>query len=202
MPETVFDVIVIGAGPTGENVADRAVKGGLTAAIVESNLAGGECSYCGVHSQQGIAPQFGGAAGRAARGWRETGHYRPARCLRCSGAAHPLHRLLEGRQPGGMDQERQGHLCARPWTAGGRANRRSGRRRWFRHAAHRAPCRCHLHGNQSHASSCPRTLPKLRPGPIGKPPAPIVSRAVWPCSEADLWRANWARPSITSVPGK
>lgn len=45
MPETFFDVIVIGAGPTGENVADRAVKGGLTAAIVESNLVGGECSY-------------------------------------------------------------------------------------------------------------------------------------------------------------
>jgi pyruvate/2-oxoglutarate dehydrogenase complex dihydrolipoamide dehydrogenase (E3) component len=45
MPETLFDVIVIGAGPTGENVADRAVKGGLTAAIVEVNLAGGECSY-------------------------------------------------------------------------------------------------------------------------------------------------------------
>jgi pyruvate/2-oxoglutarate dehydrogenase complex dihydrolipoamide dehydrogenase (E3) component len=45
MPETLFDVIVIGAGPTGENVADRAVKGGLTAAIVESKLAGGECSY-------------------------------------------------------------------------------------------------------------------------------------------------------------
>src|SRR3984885_13243441 len=45
MPETLFDVIVIGAGPTGENVADRAVKGGLTASIVESNLAGGECSY-------------------------------------------------------------------------------------------------------------------------------------------------------------
>jgi pyruvate/2-oxoglutarate dehydrogenase complex dihydrolipoamide dehydrogenase (E3) component len=43
--ETAFDVIVIGAGPTGENVADRAVKGGLTAAIVESYLVGGECSY-------------------------------------------------------------------------------------------------------------------------------------------------------------
>jgi dihydrolipoamide dehydrogenase len=43
--ETVFDVIVIGAGPTGENAAARAVKGGLTAAIVESNLVGGECSY-------------------------------------------------------------------------------------------------------------------------------------------------------------
>ncbi|MEU3168117.1 NAD(P)/FAD-dependent oxidoreductase [Streptosporangium sp. NPDC006930] len=40
-----FDVVVVGAGPAGENVADRAVKGGLTAAIVERNLAGGECSY-------------------------------------------------------------------------------------------------------------------------------------------------------------
>jgi pyruvate/2-oxoglutarate dehydrogenase complex dihydrolipoamide dehydrogenase (E3) component len=45
MPENSFDVIVIGAGPTGENVAQRAVKGGLTAAIVESRLVGGECSY-------------------------------------------------------------------------------------------------------------------------------------------------------------
>src|SRR5580693_9929470 len=41
----VYDVIVIGAGPTGENVAQRAVRGGLTAAVVESELAGGECAY-------------------------------------------------------------------------------------------------------------------------------------------------------------
>jgi pyruvate/2-oxoglutarate dehydrogenase complex dihydrolipoamide dehydrogenase (E3) component len=40
-----YDVIVLGAGPTGENVAQRAVRGGLTAAIVESELVGGECSY-------------------------------------------------------------------------------------------------------------------------------------------------------------
>jgi pyruvate/2-oxoglutarate dehydrogenase complex dihydrolipoamide dehydrogenase (E3) component len=40
-----YDVIVIGAGPTGENVADRAVRGGLSAVIVESELVGGECSY-------------------------------------------------------------------------------------------------------------------------------------------------------------
>ena len=40
-----YDVIVLGAGPTGENVADRAVRGGLTVAVVESELVGGECSY-------------------------------------------------------------------------------------------------------------------------------------------------------------
>ncbi|MFB2581792.1 NAD(P)/FAD-dependent oxidoreductase [Herbiconiux sp. P15] len=40
-----FDVIVIGAGAVGENVADRAVQGGLTVALVEAELVGGECSY-------------------------------------------------------------------------------------------------------------------------------------------------------------
>jgi Pyruvate/2-oxoglutarate dehydrogenase complex, dihydrolipoamide dehydrogenase (E3) component, and related enzymes len=43
-PDT-YDVIVLGAGPTGENIVGRAVAGGLTAAIVEKHLAGGECSY-------------------------------------------------------------------------------------------------------------------------------------------------------------
>jgi pyruvate/2-oxoglutarate dehydrogenase complex dihydrolipoamide dehydrogenase (E3) component len=43
--ESDFDVIVVGAGPVGENVADRVVRGRLTAAIVESELVGGECSY-------------------------------------------------------------------------------------------------------------------------------------------------------------
>jgi len=33
-----YDVVVIGAGPVGENVADRVVQGGLTAAIVEREL--------------------------------------------------------------------------------------------------------------------------------------------------------------------
>lgn len=40
-----FDVVVIGAGPVGENVADRAVRGGLSVVIVERELVGGECSY-------------------------------------------------------------------------------------------------------------------------------------------------------------
>lgn len=41
----VYDVVVLGGGPVGENVADRAVKGGLTAVVIESELVGGECSY-------------------------------------------------------------------------------------------------------------------------------------------------------------
>lgn len=40
-----FDVVVIGAGPVGENVAQYAHEGGLEVALVEQELLGGECSY-------------------------------------------------------------------------------------------------------------------------------------------------------------
>ncbi|WP_173054423.1 dihydrolipoyl dehydrogenase family protein [Phytohabitans houttuyneae] len=45
MESTEYDLIVLGAGAVGENVADRAVQGGLTAVLVEHELVGGECSY-------------------------------------------------------------------------------------------------------------------------------------------------------------
>jgi pyruvate/2-oxoglutarate dehydrogenase complex dihydrolipoamide dehydrogenase (E3) component len=40
-----FDVVVVGAGPVGENAADRAHKAGLSVAVVERHLVGGECSF-------------------------------------------------------------------------------------------------------------------------------------------------------------
>ena len=42
-----YDVIVLGAGPVGQNAAERPRAGGLSVAMVERELVGGECSYWG-----------------------------------------------------------------------------------------------------------------------------------------------------------
>jgi pyruvate/2-oxoglutarate dehydrogenase complex dihydrolipoamide dehydrogenase (E3) component len=43
--EHSYDVVVVGGGPVGVTVATRASAGGLTVALVESELLGGECVY-------------------------------------------------------------------------------------------------------------------------------------------------------------
>lgn len=60
-----YDLIVIGAGPVGENVADRATQGGLSVVVVESELVGGECSYWACMPSKTLLRS--GAALRAAR---------------------------------------------------------------------------------------------------------------------------------------
>jgi pyruvate/2-oxoglutarate dehydrogenase complex dihydrolipoamide dehydrogenase (E3) component len=67
-----FDVVVIGAGPPGENAAGRSADHGLSVAIVEERLAGGECSFYGcIPSKTLIRPGDVVAAARRVPGAAE-----------------------------------------------------------------------------------------------------------------------------------
>ena len=71
MSET-YDVVVIGAGPAGENAAGRCAKAGLRTLIVERELAGGECSYWAcIPSKTLLRPGEVLAAARRVPGARE-----------------------------------------------------------------------------------------------------------------------------------
>lgn len=69
MTQRDYDVIVIGAGPVGENVADRAKAGGLSVVVIEAELVGGECSYWAcVPSKALLRPAAALSAARAVAG--------------------------------------------------------------------------------------------------------------------------------------
>ncbi len=70
--ELDFDVVVIGAGPIGQNAAERARAAGLGVALVERELVGGECSYWAcVPSKALLRPVIALADARRVDGARE-----------------------------------------------------------------------------------------------------------------------------------
>ena len=72
-----YDAIVIGAGPAGENAAGRCADGGLSVALVERELVGGECSFWAcIPSKTLIRPGDVLAAARRVPG--------AAACVHCS----------------------------------------------------------------------------------------------------------------------
>ncbi|AGZ53459.1 dihydrolipoyl dehydrogenase family protein [Mycobacterium kansasii] len=79
--DQTFDVVVLGAGPVGQNVADRARAAGLDVAVVERELVGGECSYWAcVPSKSLLRPVLAVSDVRRVDGAREavTGSIDPA----------------------------------------------------------------------------------------------------------------------------
>ncbi|MCZ4124473.1 dihydrolipoyl dehydrogenase family protein [Streptomyces sp. H39-S7] len=69
---SAYDVIVIGAGPVGENLADRTRAAGLTTVVVESELIGGECSYWACMPSKALLRPVAALAGaRGVAGSRE-----------------------------------------------------------------------------------------------------------------------------------
>lgn len=74
MTEAVeYDVVVVGAGAVGENVAERTRAAGLSTAVVESELVGGECSYWAcVPSKALLRPVLTRADARRVPGLRQS----------------------------------------------------------------------------------------------------------------------------------
>jgi len=70
--DPLYDLIVLGGGAVGENVAERAVLGGLGVLLVEHELVGGDCSYWACMPSKALLRSAGALrAARSVAGARE-----------------------------------------------------------------------------------------------------------------------------------
>ena len=123
MEQQDYDVIVLGAGPVGQNAADRARASGLSVAVVERELVGGECSYWAcVPSKALLRPVIALAEVRHVDGAREavTGSIERGRRVR---PPRPLREQLGRHRPGRLGCRHRRDPGTRPRTVG-RARRR------------------------------------------------------------------------------
>lgn len=188
--EQIVDVVVVGLGPGGEEVASRLADAGLTVLGVERELVGGECPYWGCVPSKMIV--------RAAETLAEA-----RRVHQLAGAAQvypdyaPVARRIRSEATDNWDDtvavrrfEKHGGRFVRGQATlvgphGSGSAKRCTRHRWGwcwprvpRRSAHRSP------GSPAPAS-----------GPIGRRSRPRSRPARWSCSVVALSGWSWPRRS-------
>lgn len=187
--DEAYDVIVLGAGPTGENVADRAHAAGLSAVLVESELVGGECSYWAcMPSKALLRPVTARAEARRVPGLKDTAD------VPLDVPAVLAHRdeftsyWKDDGQVRWLDSAGIDLVRGHGRLAGPRRVVVDGERvLTARHAV--AVCT----GSRAVVPPSPGS-PRPGPGPAATPPAPRPYRAAWWWSAAAWWASRWPPP--------
>ena len=184
------DVVVVGGGAVGENVADYAVRGGLSAMIVEAELLGGECSYWACMPSKALL-RTGHAVAALRRLPGTTATFDPAAVLARRDA------ITHDWDDAGQVEWAEGAgiaLLRGPARLTGTRTVDGGRRR-------RSPPgmrSCSAPGASRSGRRCPGWT-RCAPGPPGTPPRPSGSRRGSACSAAGWSAASWPRRSDGSA---
>lgn len=196
--EHTYDVVVIGAGPVGENVVDRVRAGGLTAAIVESELIGGECSYWAcMPSKALLRPAIARSDARKVAGLRES-VYGPLDAMDVF--AHRDEVVGHWKDDGQVD-----------WldSIGVRVFRGHGRLLGPRRVEVAGPeenATCSPPGTRSPSAPAParsspscRDCPRRTPGPAVRRPVPTGCPSGSSSSAGEWWAWRWPPPTRPSA---